>query len=32
MAHAREQEEKARQRLQTEEIDVGEANTSQETT
>jgi len=32
LAHAREQEEEARRRLQTEEIDIGQANTPQETT
>ena len=32
LAHAREQEEEARRRLQTEEIDIGKANTPQETT
>jgi beta-glucosidase len=32
LAHAREQEETARRRLQTEQLDIGEANKSQETT
>ena len=32
LAHSREQEEKARQRLATEEVDIGNSNTSQETT
>jgi beta-glucosidase/6-phospho-beta-glucosidase/beta-galactosidase len=32
MAHAREQEEQARRRLQTEEIDIGQTNSPQETT